>query len=149
VQKFEFRLARVLRLREAKLRTEEFTLQQTRARLSEVQAELDALKRAAENAGQEVKAETWVRAADLSNLQHYAKRLEREAKECSARIASQEEVVKKQAAVVMDAQREVSLLEKLREKQRLEWKIEADREAENIVGDFLAAQWARRQNDTG
>jgi hypothetical protein len=41
------------------------------------------------------------------------------------------------------------LLEKLREKQRLEWKIEADREAENIVGDFLAAQWARRQNDAG
>jgi flagellar protein FliJ len=149
VLKFDFRLARVLRLREATLRTEQFALQQARVRLAELQAELEALKRSVENAGRQVKAETWVRPEELANLQHYAKRVERESKEWLTRIAAQDDIVLKQQTLVLDAQRKVRLLEKLREKKRAEWKIEADREDNKTTDDFLAAQWVRRRDQAG
>jgi hypothetical protein len=93
LQKFDFRLARILRMREATLASEQVALERARARQVELEAELEALKKSAAAAGRAVKAEKWVRPAELANLSHYAQRVDRETKEWSARIAAQADAI--------------------------------------------------------
>jgi hypothetical protein len=44
----------------------------------------------------------------------------------------------------------VRLLEKLREKRKLEWQAQGDKEMEELATDFSAAQWLRlRERQAG
>jgi flagellar export protein FliJ len=143
LQKFDFRLSRVLRMREATVRAEEMALERQRAKASQLESELEVLKLSVAAAGREVKAEKWVRPAELANMHHYSKRCEREIKEYTARIAAQQEVIRKQEAVVLEARRNVRLLEKLHDQRLKEWQAEADHESGKLAEDYLASQWQR------
>jgi flagellar export protein FliJ len=146
MRKFEFRLARVLQWRESILKTEQAALQNARARKALMLAELDSLKRSAAQAGSAVKASEWVSAAELAHLHHFHRRVERESAGCKARITAQEELIAKQEANVVIAQRNVRLLEKLRDQKLQDWQIESIKDAEAVTQDFISAQWARRKH---
>ena len=147
MRKFDFRPARLLRMREATVRAEQSILDAARARRAELEAELEALKDSAANAGRAAKAETWVRPAELANIDSYTARINREIKEWTARVAAQNEAVRKQELVLVEARRNVRLLEILRDQRRAEWQAEADREAERFTEDFIAAQSARARRE--
>ena len=123
------------------------TLEQAWARGLEVRAELEALKKSATAAGQAIKAEKWVRPADLTNLAHYGHRVDREIREWTARIAAQAEVIRNQEEVVVQAKRNVRLLEKLRDQRRADWQSEANREADRATDDFLASKNSRTRRN--
>ena len=147
MHKFEFRLERVLRMREATARAAESVLERERARRFELESELEALKLSAAKAGREVKAQQWVRMFPLTEVEHYTNRVDRETKELLARIAKQIEVIRRQEAVVVEARRNVRLLEKLRDQRWKEWQAEADRESQKLTADYLAALWVRERRE--
>ncbi len=144
MQRFRFRLENVLDWRRVHLELEETKLQ----RLFE---DLRAIERAGVRLEQE-KAEAEkmvlgagsVEAADLVALESYRAHVAREkvrpARErgaCERRIAEQRECVLK-------AERDVRLLEKLRERRLAEWQTESDREQEALVGELFLGRWHRK-----
>ena len=69
--------------------------------------------------------------------------MDRERKEWQAKIAAHDEIVERQRTKVVTARGRVRLLEKLREKRKVEWQAEGDKEMEGLATDFSAAQWLR------
>jgi len=137
----------MLRLREATAHAEHAVLEQERRRRAQLEAELQALKESAADAGRTVKAESWVRAAELANFGEFTKRIDREIKEALMRIAAQDDKIRSQERILTEARRSVRLLEMLRDKRVAEWRAEADRESNAFSDDFIAAQSARQRRD--
>lgn len=138
---FRFSLERVLEWRREELEKEETALRalsaererlQARRRMIEesLEAEQRALIRSASVSSQTLAAleswKGWVR-AEIRRLDHHAQELER-------RITTQR-------LRVLEAQRRVKLLERLREKARRRWTAEWNRELENFAAEAYLARW--------
>jgi broad specificity phosphatase PhoE len=85
-----------------------------------------------------------VEACDLAALESYRlhvarqkERLRKERADCQERIAAER-------AQVLKAERDVRLLEKLREKRLGEWQAAADREMEALASELFLAKWRRQ-----
>ena len=142
---FQFRLARVLHLREGQLKTEEAKLEQLLLERARMESERDALEASLERARASVKSQQFVNPADLVTLQLYDARVQRERKQWATRLTAHNNKVEAQKASVIEARGRVRLLEKLREKRETEWRSENDRALEELAADFSAAQWLRVQ----
>jgi hypothetical protein len=105
--------------------------------------EMKALDVSLQQARVSIQSQQFVRPAELVSLDRYNVRVARERKECQAKIAAHDAVVEKQRAKVVAARGGVRLLEKLREKRKLEWQAQGDKEMEELATDFSAAQWLR------
>lgn len=146
MQNFAFRPARLLRLRETTLKSEQARLAQEQAQAAALRAELEQLQESADRAGNAAKSQQWVNPADLAHMHHFHEGVRKQTVLLNKRIANQDEAVRKQQAAVMDANRAVKLLEKLREKKFSEWKQEAAREEDRLIDDFVSAKWNRDSN---
>lgn len=144
MRRFHFRLETVLEWRRLHLELEETKLQRLFEELRAIdlaEDRLNADKVAAERA---VLYAPSVEASDLEALEthrfHVARekqRLGKERSDCRRRIAVQRERLLK-------AERDVRLLEKLREKQVTEWQLAASREQEALAGELFLARWHRK-----
>ena len=148
---FKFRLDRVLQLKNSQLRTEEFKLEallQTRARM---QAEMEAAELSIQRERQSIESATYSNSAQLLAFEQFKKRAEKEHQEALQKLATHDQSIEKQRTLIVEARRGVLLLEKLREKRRADWQVEADKETESLAADFSAAQWLRshRENRPG
>jgi hypothetical protein len=141
---FEFPLRQVLAWRRTQLETEENRLRQLVVKVEElVQAaeKLNLVKSHAELTVREGKA---IDAADLWAWSAYRKRLLAESRalaeqkrECEQQVAAQKERTR-------EAERRCRLLEKLEERRREAWRVEADREIENLAAESFLALWNRQ-----
>jgi flagellar export protein FliJ len=145
MQRFQFRLERVLEWQRKKLQIEESRLaaclelvQIVEGKIAWLQAdrsaiEADLLQRSA------------IPAADFLNLGRYRIRADKEELELAAerrqRLASADE----QRARVLHAQRRVKLLEKLRERRRAEHAALEARELESVAAAAYLARWSQAQ----
>jgi flagellar export protein FliJ len=144
MRRFRFRLETVLGWRRVNLELEETKLQRLFGELHQIDLaaeRLDAEKAEAERA---VLRSASVEADDLAALDrhrlHVARekqRLRRQRADCQRRIAAQREQVLK-------AERDVRLLEKLKERRLAEWQVGADREQEALASELFLARWNRR-----
>ncbi len=140
---FRFRLQRVLQLRESQLKTEEFKLEQLLQLRAQMQAAIDAAVWAVEKERQSIESETYSTSAQWLAFESFRKRAERERQQALQKLTAHDEAIEKQRAAVVEAKRAVLLLEKLQEKRRADWQIDADKEMEELTADFSAAQWLR------
>lgn len=140
---FKFRLDRALQLRERELKTEESALEHLLNQRVRMVDEMKALDVSLQQARFSIQSQQFVRPAELVSLDRYNGRVARERKEWQSKIAAHDAVVEKQRAKVVVARGGVRLLEKLREKRKLEWQAEGEKEMEELATDFSAAQWLR------
>jgi flagellar FliJ protein len=144
VKRFVFRLESVLRWRRSLFEQEQNRL---RALVAERDAillrlkELEELRQRAEQALLEAPAVT---GSELAALEAYRRRLnlerarkQQELTDCEARIEAQRQRV-------LEAQRRVRLLERLRERRFSEWEAELNRELEALAAESYLARWKRR-----
>jgi flagellar export protein FliJ len=144
MQRFRFRLESVLAWRRLHLELEETKLQRLFEELRRVDLagqRLDAEKAQEERA---VLYAASVEARELAALESYRQhvrrekeRLRKERADCQARVAAQR-------GLVLKAERDVRLLEKLREKRLGEWQAAADKEQEALASELFLAQWHRQ-----
>jgi flagellar export protein FliJ len=140
---FEFRLRRVLQLRESQLQHEEQKLEQLVNRGREIEALLAQLETSMQQARAMVCGEPFIYGSALASLDRFHGRVRRDRTDWTTRLAEHRQATERQRAAVVSARAKVRLLEKLREKQKADWQKRSDQELEQLAGDFSAAQWAR------
>jgi flagellar export protein FliJ len=143
MKKFMFPLERVLRLRQTQARVEESKLE----RLHRERTTLEALERSFHeqrlSSGSEICARGEATANELAALDVFGQhvqteiqRTERARAECQTRIAAQ-------MRVLMGAQRNVKLLEKLKSQRQSTWDRELEREVAQQAEESHLAKWNR------
>ena len=144
---FAFSLERVLRWRITSLRTEQLRLEQIRFSLEQARTANAGLAQSFSEAKQSAGSGTLLTGADLYALDSYTARLSREIALGNQRMSSISETISRQMVVVSGCDRNVRLLERLRDRRQAEWQIEMNRERDAESGDFSASQWLRTRQD--
>ena len=141
---FEFPLRQVLEWRRTQLETEENKLRQMAARVEECALALVKLDQERVRAEQAVREPAAIDAADLWAWSQYRKRLLAQQKALGVRKQECEQQVALQRERTREAQRQCRLLENLEERRRTAWRVEADREIENLAAESFLALWNRQ-----
>jgi flagellar export protein FliJ len=140
---FQFRLKRVLELREMQLKNEEAKLEQLWSARRRMEAEMQAMEESLKKARTELSKQATLRSSDLLTLELYDRHIVSERKHWEARLVAQDQAIERQQAVVVEARRLVRLLEKLRERRQAEWQAGQEKELEELATEFATAQWGR------
>lgn len=144
---FAFRLERILQWRITSLQTEEMRVEKLRFTLELASMEKEKLVQALSKAKQSTGNQTLVKGADLHALDSYTIRLAEELALASKKMASLSEAIAKQMLVVSNCDRNVRLLERLRDRRREEWQTEMNRELDALSADFSGGRWLRGRRD--
>lgn len=136
---FRFRPQRALEWRHAACEREKQKLQILVDQSSRLSRQIEQI-----TSGMCLRVEDRVSGEELAAFSQYQDRLRRELerqkgflKECRRNIEAQREVV-------ANANRQVELLERLKDKQRLTWKYEFDREIEQLAAESYLSRWNGR-----
>jgi flagellar export protein FliJ len=144
---FKFRLQRVLHLKESQLKTEEFKLEALLRQRVQMQAAIEAAERQVQNERLSIESATYSTSAQWLVFEQFKRRAEMERQNALRALAAHDEAIEKQRGAIVEARRGVLLLEKLREKRRADWQVQADKELEELAADFSAAQWLRSERE--
>jgi flagellar export protein FliJ len=144
MRSFQFRLETVLGWRRLHLELEKTKLQRLFEELRRVdlsEERLDAEKTAADRA---VLSSPRIEARELAALDAYRlhvarekERLRKERTGCQGRVTAQQQQV-------IQAERDVRVLEMLRQRRLAEWQTTADREQEALASELFLAGWHRK-----
>ena len=143
MRNFRFSLERVLSWRRTELQAEEARLAALfaeRSRLDTARAEIRAAR---DGAGNRLLQAEAVDGIELESLEGYRRRMEKELIAMDRRRAQSAEAILKQRATVVDAHRRVRLLEKLKDRHLGEWRLDWQRENENLASESFLARWRR------
>ena len=143
MRNFRFSLERVLSWRRTELQAEEARLAALfaeRSRLDTARAEIRAAR---DGAGNRLLQAEAVDGIELESLEGYRRRMEKELIAMDRRRAQSAEAILKQRATVVDAHRRVRLLEKLKDRRLGEWRLDWQRENENLASESFLARWRR------
>ncbi len=144
MHRFQFRLGSVLGWRAVELELEEGRLERLFTELRRRDAEALALEVRGRESAQLIAAKTLdgQQLAALSYHRHYlereAARLAAQRTDCAKRIAAQHQRV-------VEAERKVRLLERLKERRLAEWNLDFNREMEALASETFLAKWAREK----
>jgi|SRR5581483_5613422 len=146
---FRFRLEQVLRWRQTQRDVEELKVKQLTAALHQVQAQLARIK--ATRLATELEARNLhsLGGGDLAALATYRARMERQEKLLIRDCETRELRLGEQRKRWTEAQRSYKLLEKIRDRQRSEFEVEADRRAEALVAELYLGQLGRGTEGSG
>ena len=140
---FQFPLQRVLSWRETQLSIEEADLDRLRFELKTVETALEDLasREAIENEVFQVARS--LSGAELAGLANAREWMVRERKRIQSRIADCLRGIELRTAAVTEARRKVRLMERLKERRRVSWTLEANRCLEELASDSAIAAWRR------
>lgn len=141
---FSFRLQAALRLRTQELEVEQMKLQQILAQQARLKHELEAVAREREAAAHAVQADNAPSYSDLRALASYIIGTQAETIRLQSALADTAKAIARQTAVVIRAERNAKLLDKLRQKRAAEWAYEANRELENDSFECWISSWNRK-----
>lgn len=143
MKRFSFSLDRVLAWRRIEARRERLRWEQIRAELRAIDAERDALRAERKDAAARLRSARSALGEELEALDRFRRyvdaeqaRLERKRAECERRLIEQ-------SRVAAAKERDVKILEHLRERRLQAWKIEADREIEQQAAEAFLARWQK------
>ena len=139
MKKFAFRLDSALRWRNTQLKLERAKLQSLFGEQQRLNRDIDALKQERSAAVVEVQQSRELHASELRTLASYLVGAEFRADRLKEQLAKRNDLVEKQRAQVLDAELQVRLLEKLRDKRKGEWQVEFDKELENNAAEAWLA----------
>ena len=144
MQRFRFRLANVLGWRILQLEIEEGKLEALFSERRRRQEEITGIGEQRRNADRLLRSDSvegqQLAALDVHRhaLVRLAARLRTQAEDCDRRIAAQQ-------LKVLEAERRVQLLDRLKERRLSEWQLEADREQETLASETFLAKWVRER----
>jgi len=143
MKKFTFRLERLLQWRALEKEQQEGRL---RALLADLK-QLDAARRALEQRAQ--LAEDSVLGPGVLNeerqaLDGYRRAVKAERQRLLQQRTELESRVAKQREVLVEAERRVDALNRMRDDKKAAWRFELDKEQENLVSELVIARWGRR-----
>jgi hypothetical protein len=141
---FQFRLQRVLEWRRTTLSLEQARLQNLRAQLRAIESARQELidKRLAMQ--RDTAAAPAITGDDLTRLDRFRRWAEREDKALAKRAVDVDREIAAQSAKVMSADRDVRLVERLKERRREAWKAEQEKQIDETAGESAVAQWRRK-----
>lgn len=143
MKKFEFRLDSALRWRDTQLQVERGKLSSLLAQEAKLKESLETLASERRSALQCL-AKEQLFSLDLRSLSSYLMGAEARATMLQDQIRKRRQVVAEQQERVVQAERNVKLLRKLREKRQAEWKAGFEREIEaNAEEAWLAVNFRR------
>lgn len=140
---FVFRLQRVMAWRVAALKTAEVRLEEVRFGLETAKREKKTLDDVLSTTKQSAALRPDLHGSDLHAIHLYSARLQRETRAVEQKIKLFDEAVARQILVVTECDREVRLMERLRDRRLKDWQSECDRELDEVASDFSGSQWLR------
>jgi hypothetical protein len=144
MRRFHFRLESVLEWRRVHLELEETKLQRLFEGLHRIDlnsARLDSEKAEADRL---VLHSPSVEAHDLAALKAHRRHLVLEKRRLARERAECEEAIAAQRERVVECERDVRLVERLRERRLKEWETQASREQEALASELYLAHWHRQ-----
>ena len=144
MQRFQFRLERVLGWRRKKCQMEETRLAVCLGLVHAAERQIEHLRAERTSIDQELLKRSAIAAADFLNLSRYRLRAGKEAIELDKELQQREMSAADQLGRVQRAQQGVKLLEKMRERRLEEHTAAGNRELENLAAEAYLARWSRR-----
>lgn len=141
MKRFEFRLESVLRLRQLQLESVQAKLHQLLAEEQRLNTALEKIASERRQAKAALCDHTNLESAELRTITAFLLGMDARASMFRERLRTAAHAVAEQRKIVIQADRNVRLLTKLRDKKQEEWKGEVDREVEN----FAQESWLRGQ----
>jgi flagellar export protein FliJ len=148
MQRFQFRLERVLEWYRKKLRVEEGRLAACLVLVHTAELKIALLQAERSAIESHLLERATIPAADLLNLARYRLRARQEEIELAEERRRLLISAAEQRARVQQAQQRVKLFEKMRERRLTEYTAEEARELENVAADAYLARWPRRRSTT-
>ncbi|MGE5645107.1 MAG: hypothetical protein ACM336_04885 [Acidobacteriota bacterium] len=142
MQRFHFRLGSVLGWRALQLELERGKLETLLAGRKRIAQDLARLAEVRE-ASEKLLASDAVEGQDLAALDAHRYALARAAARLRASEAECDRDIARQRANVLEAERRVRLLERLKERRLAEWQAAVDRELEALASETFLAKWVR------
>lgn len=155
MQKFRFRLERVLAWRRAESELEEHKLRRLSAELDQIERTRAQVALERTTAERGLLRESAISGADLSAHAAYLARLDRQERVLRQRRQERERLVSEQHQRLTEARRRLRLLEKLKVRAFAEWQAAAYRELEELAAESHLVRWnagareARRELASG
>jgi flagellar export protein FliJ len=143
VKKFAFRLERLLQWRTLEREREEGRLRTLFAELAQLDAARRALERNAESAEESVLRPD-VLTEERQALDRYRRFVASEKRRLLSLRGELETRIEKQRLVLVEAERRVEALSRMRDDKKAEWRLELDKEQEDLVSELVLARWGRR-----
>jgi len=138
-----FRLDRLLQWRTLEREREEGRLQALLSELERLAAARRALERNAELAEQSVRR-PGVLIEERQALDGYRRFMASE-RQRFLRLRTELEIrIEKQRNALVEAERKVEALSRMRDDKKAEWRAELDKEQEALVSELVVARWGRR-----
>lgn len=147
MQRFQFRLERVLEWRSKKCRMEENRLAACLGLVYATERKIEQLRAERISIDREMLKRPAIPAADLVHLDHYRLRATKEETELAEERRQRVISASEQRARVQQAQRNVKLLEKMRERRLEEHTILAGRELEAVAAEAYLARWSQSRRE--
>jgi flagellar biosynthesis chaperone FliJ len=144
MKSFQFRLASALRLREVQLQAEQSKLHELMAEEQRLQQSLEALQNERRDQLLLLQTAHELEATELRALSSFLVACDGRALGIRDAITRQARLIQEQRQHVLRAERNVRLLDKLRERKLQEWTLEASRQIETAAQEaWLAARHLR------
>ena len=144
MHRFQFRLGSVLGWRAVELELEEGRLELLFTERRRRDAEALALEVRSRESAQLITART-LDGQQLAALSYHRHYLEREGARMAAQRADCAKRIAAQQQRVVEAERKVRLLERLKERRLAEWNLEFNREMEALASETFLSKWAREK----
>jgi flagellar export protein FliJ len=144
MKSFQFRLASALRLREVQLQAEQSKLHQLIAEQQRLKNSLEALQNERREQLLLLQNAPELGATELRALSSFLVACDTRALNIRDAATRQERLIEEQRRLVLRAERNVKLLDKLRERKLQEWTLETNRQIEAAAQEaWLAAHHAK------
>ena len=143
MQRFQFRLERVLGWRRKKCQIEENRMAVCHGMVHATERQIEHLRVERTSIDQELLDRSAIPAVDFLNLSHYRLRASQEAIELANQLQQRMQSASEQRARVQQAQQAVKLLEKLRERRLEEHTTLAGRELEQVAAEAYLSRWSQ------
>jgi len=146
MQRFQFRLERVLEWRRKKCRMEENSLAACLGHLNAADQGLVQLRSERNAIDREILARSPIPAPDFAHLGLYRLRAAKEEQQLIEERTNRARAAAQQRMRVLRAQQRVKLLEKLRERRLEEYMLLAGRELEQAAGEAYLSRWVQARS---
>ncbi len=139
MRRFTFRLQSVLEWRARRVEAEQARLQALHSELRSIERAIEAI----DDERREAERTVALEGAELAALDRYRARAARDRARMAAARADCERRIERQRTVLLEAERGVALLERLKAKKLRDHAIAAERELENAAAEGFLARWKR------
>ncbi len=143
MHRFRFRLDSVLGWRRLQVETEEVKLRRLFEQLRQADLARERVQAEKLESGRAVLHSASPSSAELAAMEAHSRHLTRELARLAVEKLRCEQRIAEQRGRLVEAQRAMRLLEKLRDKQLTEWNEAANREQEAAAAELFLGKWNR------